>query len=207
MSFFARASWPGDHRDEFVAGALAAAVIVVVGYASGIGAPAPRTLDSAAPPAAQAPTEPSARSSSGPAESAVPPGDTGAGAPDGSGVLPVADVPTGNGGANTGLPAGSGGNGGEAAPGGGSSPSPSPSPPSTQVPSPSPTRPCEDGQVHLVQPLLNGVVGSVTGLLDGLLAGNSPSPSPSSSSSSPGDSAAVCVGVVPSPSLLAGVNP
>ncbi|MFE6806854.1 hypothetical protein [Streptomyces sp. NPDC057681] len=33
MSFFARASWPGDHRDEVVAGALAAAVIVVLGYA------------------------------------------------------------------------------------------------------------------------------------------------------------------------------
>lgn len=210
MSFFARASWPGDHRDEFVAGALTAAVIVVLGYASGIGAPAPQTLDSAAPPAAQAPTAPSARSSSGPAESAVPPGGTGAGASDSSGVLPVVDVPTGNGGANTGLPrgsGGSGGNGGEAGPGGGSSPSPSPSSPGSPAPSPSPTEQCEDGQVHLVQPLLSGVVGSVTGLLDGLLAGNSPSPSPSPSASSPGDSAAVCVGVAPSPSLLAGVNP
>ncbi|MFE6756844.1 hypothetical protein ACFVDQ_25080 [Streptomyces sp. NPDC057684] len=39
MSFFARASWPGDHRDEVVAGALAAAVLVVLGYAPGIAVP------------------------------------------------------------------------------------------------------------------------------------------------------------------------
>ncbi|WP_260328219.1 hypothetical protein [Streptomyces sp. Ag109_O5-1] len=66
-----------------------------------------------------------------------------------------------------------------------------------------------------MQPLLNGVITPVTGLLDGLLDGGASgvtaSPSPSASPSQPTSSAAglssVCVGVAASPSLLTGVLP
>src|SRR3954451_13831599 len=61
MPLFRRAQWPKDHRDEVVAGALVGAVVIVLGYASGIGAgsasgeaAAPATP----PPAATAPPSP-----------------------------------------------------------------------------------------------------------------------------------------------------
>ncbi|MEU9393007.1 hypothetical protein AB0D86_23790 [Streptomyces sp. NPDC048324] len=203
MSFFARASWPGDHRDEIVAGALTAAVIVVLGYASGIGAPAAQDLNSAAPPAAEVPAVPSARSSSGPVAPDFPPSDAGAGASDGFGTIPVADGPGGSGARGAG---GHGGTGSLPGQSGGGSPSPSPSasspgsssPSPTPSPSPSPSQSCADGDVHLVQPLLNGVLTPVTGLLDGLLGGASPSPSASPS----GDSTGVCIGVASTSALL-----
>lgn len=102
MSFFARASWPGDHRDEVVAGALAAAVIVVLGYASGIGAPAPQSVDTAAPPATTAPADPPASNTPGSAEPPATSADADAGAGAGSGVLPVGDAPPVTGGTGAG---------------------------------------------------------------------------------------------------------
>lgn len=104
MSLFARASWPGDHRDELVAGTLVAAVIVVLGYASGIGAPTPTTVDTAAPPAAgtPAPSESSGPADgSGAGESGAAAGYPGAGSVGGSwtgggdaGIPIIADTPS-----------------------------------------------------------------------------------------------------------------
>ncbi|MDH6550834.1 hypothetical protein M2161_004249 [Streptomyces sp. SAI-133] len=58
MPLFRRAVWPRDHRDELVAGALVGAVVIVLGYASGIGAPgaAEAAVPPAQPPATTAPT-------------------------------------------------------------------------------------------------------------------------------------------------------
>lgn len=211
MSVFARASWPRDHRDEIVAGALVAAVIVVLGYASGIGAPA--TFDSAARPAAPVPSVsdgPSLGTASGDPGSLG--GDMGAGSsggPWGAGGgagIPVANEtsPAGGGGGHE---AGGGDEGQMPMPGPSASASNSPSsqPPST--PSPTPSDGCQKGEVHVVQPLLSGALTSVTGLLDGLLGPDasgvtaSPTPSPSSSPSS-ADLSSLCVGVAPSPSVL-----
>ncbi|WP_153542669.1 hypothetical protein [Streptomyces sp. RB17] len=61
--------------------------------------------------------------------------------------------------------------------------------------------------MHLVQPLLNGTLTSLTDLLDGLLGPDasgvaaSPTPAPSSSPSST-DLSPLCVVVAPSPSVL-----
>jgi hypothetical protein len=212
MPLFARASWPGDHRDEIVAGALVAAVIVVLGYASGIGAPAPTTLDTAAPPAAPAPPA-SAGPSPGTASgySDVSAGDMGAGSSGdswagggGAGIPVVNDTPSsgGPGGQDTG-----GGGGGMPMPAPSDSASGSPSPAPPPAPSPSPSAGCRKGEVHVVQPLLSGSLASVTGLLDGLLGPDasqvtaSPTPSPSSSASGAGLSP-LCVGLAPSPSVL-----
>jgi hypothetical protein len=209
MSFFARASWPGDHRDEVVAGALAAAVIVVLGYASGIGAPAPRSVDTAAPPATTAPADPPASNSAG---SAVPPATSaGAGAGGGTGSLPVGDAPPVTGGTGAGEHGGH--NGKE---GGGDSTEPSRTPPESPSPNPSPapSDSCDDGQVRLVQPLLSGANDAVTGLLDGLpIAASpspslspSPSPSPSTSPMSAMSDGALCLGVRPPISLFSGLT-
>lgn len=209
MSFFARATWPADHRDEIVAGALVAAVIVVLGYASGIGAPAPTDLDSAAPPAAGAPSAvrtPTSGSSVGPGGTA---GDTGAGSAGdswagGSGAgIPV----TGN--ASSGMHGSHGTGGGDSEHG--PMPEPSESAPGTPRPTPSPTSSgsCGEGEVRLVQPLLNGVLAPATGLLDSLLkdgSGATASPMPSSSPSS-SDVSSLCVGVAPSPSVIPEVLP
>jgi hypothetical protein len=204
MSFFARASWPGDHRDEVVAGALAAAVIVVLGYASGIGAPAPQSVDTAAPPATTAPADPPAANTPGSAEPPATSADAGAG----SGVLPVGDAPPVTGGT------GVGGHGGHHGKGGaGDSTGPSRTPPESPSPSPSPapSESCDDGQVRLVQPLLSGANDAVTGLLDGLPVTASPSPSlsasPSTSSMPAMSDEALCLGVTPSISLLPGLTP
>ncbi|WP_406441847.1 hypothetical protein OHB14_22665 [Streptomyces sp. NBC_01613] len=209
MSFFARASWPGDHRDELVAGALVAAVVVVLGYASGIGASLPTTVDTASPPTAGTPSpsrQPTAGSATGPPDTSA--GNSGYGSSGGywagggdSGIPVVGDtsVPSGENGHDH----GTGGTGG----GHGSTPSPSPSP----TPSPTSSDRCDDGEVRLVQPLLNGVVTPVTGLLDGLLGSAStspsPSPSPSSTSASTDTLSSLCVGVASSPSVLPEVLP
>ena len=206
MSFFARASWPGDHRDEIVAGTLVAAVVVVLGYASGIGVSAPTTIDTASPPTAGNPSpnrEPSAGSATGPPIAAA--GNYGAGSAGGfwsgggDSEIPAATSPAYDGnGHDHGTDGNGGGNGNES----GSTPSPSPTP----TPSPDPSETCDEGQVHLVQPLLNGVVTPVTGLLDGLLGPASASPTPSTTP--PADTlSALCVGVAASPSALPEVLP
>jgi len=203
MSFFARASWPGDHRDELVAGALVAAVVVVLGYASGIGAQAPTTIDTASPPASGTsppPHQPSARSETGPPDTAagnygsVPAGGYWPGGND-------AGIPATGGMPSTGGESGHGhGTGGS---GGGSTTRPSPSP----SPTPTPSDNCNEGEVRLVQPLLNGVATPVTGLLDGLLTPASPSPSPSPSPSSTGALSSLCVGIATAPSVVPEVLP
>ncbi|WP_078912618.1 hypothetical protein [Streptomyces sp. NRRL S-646] len=199
MSFFARASWPGDHRDELVAGTLVAAVVVVLGYASGIGAQAPTTIDTASPPASgtsPTPHQPSARSETGPPDTTA--GNYGSGPaggywPGGNGAgIPAAGSTPSTGGEN-GHDHGTGGTGG------GHTTTPSPSP----TPTPTPSDHCDEGEVRLVQPLLNGVATQVTGLLNGLLTPASPSPSPSPSPSSSTDTlSSLCVGVAASPSVI-----
>ncbi|MET8472140.1 hypothetical protein ABZY90_04695 [Streptomyces sp. NPDC006422] len=220
MSFFARASWPGDHRDEFVAGALAAAVIVVLGYASGLGAPSERSA-AAAPPRTEAPASPSAPSTPAPAETPAPgSGDEEAG---NSGALPVGGIPA-DGSEGMGEAVGnhehdnSGGipqdsdHSGHAPP---TPASPTPSAPPNNTPSPSPSSPtpspsCTAGEVHLVQPLLKGVLTPVTGILDGLAKegdGASAAPSgPASASGSDGE-ADTCVGLTSEPAVLTELTP
>ncbi|MET9686775.1 hypothetical protein [Streptomyces coeruleorubidus] len=194
MPLFSRAEWPRDHRDELVAGALVGAVVIVLGYASGIGAPSASggTQTAAPPPAATAPANP--------APSAPGASDPGAGAgqvPVGSGQLP------GYGGIGAGSGYGTGGAGGSGHTG---HTGPTPSPPSdtgSPIPSPTPTPTpsgsapadddtCEDGEVTLVQPLLGGLTEPVFGLLGG--AGRTPAPQPSP-----------CVGLPPAGSLLGGI--
>lgn len=204
MSLFARASWPGDHRDEIVAGTLVAAVIVVLGYASGIGAPTPTTVDTAAPPTAGAPSE-----SAGPADGSGG-SDSGAAAT-GPGAGSVGDSWTGVG--DAGIPvivdappaAGHDGHGAGGA-GAGHPPTPAPSASAPGSPSPTPSPGCDEGEVRLAQPLLSGTLTQVTGLLDGLNE-IAPSASPSPSPSSPPSPDGLCVGVAASPSVLTGVLP
>ncbi|WP_406439119.1 hypothetical protein OHB00_29460 [Streptomyces sp. NBC_00631] len=215
MPLFARAAWPGDHRDEIVAGTLVAAVIVVLGYASGIGTPQPTTVDTAAPPSA-GPSGGSAASGSGPVDSGSGSGaDSGAASggnslPGGGGyVLPVSDG-TSSTGAHDGP--GTGGAGTTGTTGGMPMPTPAPSGSASASPTPAPSpvpsssNGCTTGEVRLLQPLLTGTVGQVTGLLDGLL-GTAASPSPSPSSPSTRDPSSVCVGLAPSPSVLSEVLP
>ncbi|MFI6855761.1 hypothetical protein [Streptomyces sp. NPDC050416] len=197
MPLFSRAEWPRDHRDELVAGALVGAVVIVLGYASGIGAPSASggtqtAAPPAAPPAATAPADPTPAAPGGPGVS-----DPGAGAgqvPVGGGPLPGyggigADAGYGTGGSD-----GSGHTGHTPSPPTGTgSPSPSPTP----TPTPSGSAPadgdtCEDGEVILVQPLLGGLTEPVFGLLDG--AGETPAPQPSP-----------CGGLASAGSLLGGI--
>ncbi|MEU6906290.1 hypothetical protein ABZ935_13205 [Streptomyces coeruleorubidus] len=192
MPLFSRAEWPRDHRDELVAGALVGAVVIVLGYASGIGAPsASGGTQTAAPPT----SPPAATAPAAPGDPGV--SDPGAGAgqvPIGGGQLP------GYGGIGAGPGYGTGGAGGSGHTGhtasppsdpGAGSPSPSPTPtPSGSAPADGDT--CEDGEVTLVQPLLGGLTEPVFGLLDG--AGETPTPQPSP-----------CVGLAPVGSLLGGI--
>ncbi|PAZ11896.1 hypothetical protein CLM62_32745 [Streptomyces sp. SA15] len=204
MPLFRRAEWPRDHRDEVVAGALVGAVVIVLGYASGIGAPS-RTTEAAvpptAPPAATAPASPAA------------PGDAGARDPGaGTGQFPVTGggLPPyggigGDTGYGTGGQGGHTGHGGDTGPGGHSGhetppPGGTASPTPTPTPTPSPTDPdtCEDGEVTLVRPLLTALTQPVFGLLnptgtDGTDATPQPEPQPSP-----------CVGLAPVGSLLGG---
>ncbi|MGW0367694.1 hypothetical protein ACWDZW_01910 [Streptomyces coeruleorubidus] len=192
MPLFSRAEWPRDHRDELVAGALVGAVVIVLGYASGIGAPsASGGTQTAAPPT----SPPAATAPAAPGDPGV--SDPGAGAgqvPIGGGQLP------GYGGIGAGPGYGTGGAGGSGHTGHAASP---PSDPGVGSPSPSPTPTpsgsapadgdtCEDGEVTLVQPLLGGLTEPVFGLLDG--AGETPTPQPSP-----------CVGLAPVGSLLGGI--
>ncbi|MEU0391697.1 hypothetical protein ABZ208_02705 [Streptomyces sp. NPDC006208] len=183
MPFFAKAAWPGDHRDEIVAGVLVGAVVVVLGYASGIGAGgsvAGQETQAVGPPAATAP--PGTEQPSGPAESqsAEPPavdqpvggGDIGWAADMTVPVLPPgAGMPGhGHGGGEHGDDEGH--TGGEEHTGGGPGPGPGPSVPGSAAPTPS--APCSDGEVHLAEPLLTGVLDLVPGTLSGLLGGGTP---------------------------------
>ncbi|GAA4294209.1 hypothetical protein GCM10023086_06050 [Streptomyces venetus] len=208
MSLFARASWPGDHRDEIVAGTLVAAVIVVLGYASGMGSPVPTTVETAVPPAAKAPSE-----SSGPADDGSQASGPGVTAQDpGAGSVGGAWPGAGDAGipVTVGTPpaAGHEGHGGGGADTG-HGPAPSPSGSATTPPSPAPSDTCDEGEVRLVRPLLSGTLDKVTGLLDDGLTGMavppSPLPSPSSSPSSSPSPDGPCVGVAASPSVLTGV--
>ncbi|WP_413809097.1 hypothetical protein [Streptomyces sp. OE57] len=174
MPFFTRAVWPGDHRDEIVAGALVGAVVVVLGYASGIGgtpADAQATVTPPAPPATSAPPSPGP-----PEDSPTPPAEPPAApvAPDPGGGDPVAlppavTLPVDDGGGNPGNGGGTdhhAGNGHTEPPG--STPSPSPSAPDDGRQGDD--EPCNDGSVHLFEPLLKHVSAPVFGVLD-LLSG------------------------------------
>ncbi|TLS45849.1 hypothetical protein FE633_11845 [Streptomyces montanus] len=179
MPLFRRADWPGDHRDEAVAGVLVGAVVIVLGYASGIGAPnAPGSAQAAVPPTSPpAATAPPSQAPPGAAPGAVQPGGQ---VPAGTGQLPV-------GGVELPIDGGSGGHAGHGSTGGGSghghdgmdTPAPSPSH------STSPERPdgspgssdadCEDGEVRLLKPLLTGIAGfggQLLGLVGGTDAAN-----------------------------------
>ncbi|MFI6008584.1 hypothetical protein ACIBAG_07110 [Streptomyces sp. NPDC051243] len=203
MPLFRRAVWPQDHRDELVAGALVGAVVVVLGYASGIGAPATASAPTAAPPpAATAPSPPTGTTPPG------VPGDASGAAPGGAagtGALPVTGVhhPGGTGATDHTGHTGTSGGTGAGHPGHGDSPAPSdPTSPASPIPSAPGTTPpaggdaaCEDGEVRLARPLLTGLTQPVFGLLDPT-AEASPTPRPSP-----------CVGLAPLPSLLGGVIP
>ncbi|MEV0775598.1 hypothetical protein ACIBLA_23940 [Streptomyces sp. NPDC050433] len=201
MSFLPRASWSADRRDEVVAAALVAAVVVVLGYASGIGAPGPDAVNTASPPATSPAPTPSAPSG----DTGPPDGDSGAGpgAQDpGGGGLPVGGGlgggPVGEVDWGVGVPGdGTGGHTGHGGPSGPPA-SPVPSPTPTPSPTPSDPGPCQDGEVRLVQPLLNGVITPLYGLAEGLLAPGTPSPAPSTTPS-PSTGAAstgrVCTGL------------
>ncbi|MEB8340342.1 hypothetical protein [Streptomyces endophyticus] len=210
MSFFARASWPGDHRDEVVAGALAAAVVIVLGYASGIGAQAEQTTTGSAPPTVEAPASPSTPSSPDPAPAETPGADSGGDGAGNPGVLPVGGIPAG-GTEGTGEAAGnhehdnSSGLPDDSGHSGHTSPTPSSPPPST--PSPSPSSPsaspsCAPGEVRLVQPLLKGALTPVTGLLEGLTDGGARGDGAASD-----EKVTPCVGLASDPALLTELTP
>jgi hypothetical protein len=175
MPLIPRASWPADHRDEVVAGVLVAAVVGVLGYASGIGAPGADAVNSASPPTTYPSAPPSASPpAAGASEADTPEADvpgTGSGWQGGGagGMFPVTDVP-GEGSAHD----------HSSEPGGHAGHPTGPGAPASPSPSPSESQACQDGEVHLVQPLLNGVVGPAKGLLNSLLVPGTPSPSPSS---------------------------
>lgn len=195
MPLFRRALWPQDHRDELVAGALVGAVVVVLGYASGLGAPAASSDATAAPP-------PPAATSPPPPEGTAPPqtpGNASGGGAAGAGGLPVTDgfYPSYPGGTGTNH-AGHPGHAGFPTPAPSGStppPSPSPSPPGTTPPADDEAN-CEDGEVHLVRPLLTGLTEPVFGLLDPADdSTGTPAPQPSP-----------CVGLAPLSSLLGGTG-
>ncbi|WP_449349541.1 hypothetical protein [Streptomyces shaanxiensis] len=197
MPLFRRAVWPRDHRDELVAGALVGAVVIVLGYASGIGAPG--AAEAAVPPAvAPTTTAPATVPTSAPEAGQVPVGSGelpayGGGYADlgnGGGGLMPGTVPVDQAGGPTGGPGGGHDHGGS----GHESPPPAATPTPTPVPTPTPTSTdtCEDGEVTLVQPLLVGLTEPVLGLLGTASASPSPTPSP-------------CVGLAPVSSLLGGV--
>ncbi|MEW2399790.1 hypothetical protein [Streptomyces sp. NPDC046862] len=194
MPLLRRADWPRDHRDEVVAGALVGAVVIVLGYASGIGAPSASGADKtaappASPPAAMAPVHPAPAPAE--PEAQVPVGQV----PGGAGELPVLGGGTGE---RTGHGSGADeghaghGSGGGSATAPGSSPSPSPSgSPGGEPPAGGDT--CEDGEVRLVTPLLTGLTRPLFEVVNG--TGETPSPE-----------ASPCVGLAPVDGLL-GISP
>ncbi|MEU9897798.1 hypothetical protein ACIBCS_35955 [Streptomyces phaeochromogenes] len=200
MPLFNRADWPRDHRDEVVAGALVGAVLIVLGYASGIGAPpssgsAQAAVPPASPPVATAP--PSTTPEPGqdaPEEAApVPQVPVGAGElPIGTGVVPIGGG--GHAGHGTGGGSGESGAGGHDGHGGQGTtptPAPTPSPSGSAGEEPPDDDSCDDGDVRLVKPLLTGIAG-LTGQALGLVGGAEPTPGPAPS---------LCVGVA-TPGLL-----
>jgi hypothetical protein len=192
MPLFRRAEWPRDHRDELVAGALVGAVLIVLGYASGIGAPTgsgEAAAPVATPPAVTAPSA----AASAPADSA--PGGSDAQVPGDTGVFPISGG-TGTGtGAGTGLGTGQTGAGHDHGTSPTHGPTAIPTSPSSPTSSPTATSPagddtCEDGEVRVVQPLLTGLTQSLFGVLDGADA-EEPTAQPSP-----------CVGLAPLDGLL-----
>lgn len=206
MPLFRKGEWPRDHRDELVAGALVGAVVIVLGYASGIGAPAGSGAAEAAVPPAASPAA-TAPVASDPEAGQMPVGSGelpayGAGGADlgyGGGGFVSGTVPvSGSGGEAGGEGGGQGGGQGgghtghqTSPPSGSDSPTPTPTP--TPTPSPSATDTCQDGEVSLVQPLLAGLTEPVLGLLGGASASPTATPTPSP-----------CVGLAPVSSLLGG---
>ena len=199
MPLFRRAEWPRDHRDELVAGALVGAVVIVLGYASGIGAPTASgeaAAPAATPPAATAPP------AAGPVPADSAPGGSEVQVPGGTGGFPVTGgTGTGTGtGSGTGL--GTGGTGTGTGHDHGSSPTYGPTPtPASPSPTPAPSGPsttappadgsgCKDGEVRVVAPLLTGLTQSLFGVLDGADA-EEPTAQPSP-----------CVGLAPLDGLL-----
>ncbi|NGO15494.1 hypothetical protein G5C60_49965 [Streptomyces sp. HC44] len=167
MPLFRRADWPRDHRDEVVAGVLVGAVVIVLGYASGIGATTPDSARAVAPP--PLPPATSAPPAPAPADSAPGAVQPGGQVPVGGGVLPggMGELPVGGGGhAGHGSTGGAGS--GHGHDGDGTNP-PGPKPPGSARPEPpgdSGDTSCEDGEVRLVRPLLTGVAGLGGQLLD-----------------------------------------
>lgn len=209
MPLLRRADWPRDHRDEVVAGALVGAVVIVLGYASGIGAPSASGADEAAaapapPPAATAPLNPTPAPSD--PEAQVPVGQVPVGqvpvgqVPVGSGEFPV---PGGGSGAHAGHGSGVGGGhaGNGADDGSGTSPggSPSPSPSGSTGGEPPASGTCEDGEVRLVAPLLTGLTRPLFEVVNPTSA--TPAP-PATADATPAPQASPCVGLAPVDGLL-----
>ena len=183
-------------RDEAVAGALVGAVVIVLGYASGIGAPAASqdtaTPATTPPPAATAPATPTPTT----------PGTGGGQYPVGTGELPsYGGVGGGFGYGGGGVAGGTGGTGGSGGSGhSGHHPTSPPAGPGSPAPSPTPTAPgssappegdtCGTGEVSLVKPLLTGLTTPVFGLLGG--GATSPEPTPT-----PTPTPTPCVGLAP----------
>ena len=197
---------PRDHRDELVAGALVGTVVIVLGYASGIGAPSASGEAATPPTPAPAATAPASPGPAAPGGSGAQDPGTGMGQyPVGTGELPGYGGIGGIGGTGGDTGYGAGGQAGGtgdaghtghqgAPPAGTGSPSPTPTPsPSGSAPADGDT--CQTGEVTLVQPLLGGLTQPVFGLLDG--ADETPEPQPSP-----------CVGLAPvSLTGLLGVSP
>jgi hypothetical protein len=219
MTLFARAAWPADHRDEIIAGALVGAVVIILGYASGIGvtSAADGQGSGAPPPAAEVtqmpeedepsdePEETEDDPEDDPGDGGLPPAepaDEGAGEHDhaahegeegeeGEEEQAGHDGHDGHEEEDEGQ-GGHGGHDGHVSP----SPSPSPSPTPPDSPSPSPTdppgdAPCADGEIHLVEPVLVSTVDGVAALLDGLFGAGGGSPA------DPAEPPRLCTGATP----------
>jgi hypothetical protein len=204
---------PRDHRDEFVAGALVGAVVIVLGYASGIGAStSPGAAEAAAPPPSSPAVTAPPNTAPGDSDAQLPGSTAGGGTgggwagqvPVGTGELPVYG--------DTGPGTGTTGDTGHA--GHGTSPTPTPTPPpgASPIPSPSPTpsgsepptddATCADGEVRLVEPLLTGITRPVFGLLDGTDTGGTDDGG--TDEETPEPAASPCIGLAPLSSLLGG---
>jgi hypothetical protein len=202
MPVFTKAVWPGDHRDEVVAGALVGAVVIVLGYASGIGGARAPGPSAAAPPVPQ--PSASAPPSPGPGPATGSPPSVGGPVAPAPVVPPVAPFPVVHDGHDPVVHDGHdhGGMGGAGPPGEhgghGTAPAPSASGSTGDDGPEGEDDPCADGSVHLVQPVLGGITGSVTGLLGGLLLG------PDTSKGPVGPSAAASDGWADVPAVCSG---
>ncbi|WP_217242328.1 hypothetical protein [Streptomyces sp. AC555_RSS877] len=203
MPLFRRVEWPRDHRDEVVAGALVGAVVIVLGYASGIGAPsgtAEAAVPPTSPPAATAPASPVAPGGSGAQDTG-----TGSGGGFGTGELPSHGSV---GGVGPGTGYGTGGQGGYTGGGTGdsghsgheTSPPPGSTTP-TPTPTLSPTVPdagtCQDGEVTLVRPLLDGLSEPLFGILNGSGSIDTGTGTGTGTEETPEPQPSPCVGLAP----------